>query len=63
MTEAAKKSSPWASYQCLKCEDIIKSSYSGEYVTCKCGRISVDQTRYYTRFIGKPSLFKEIKND
>jgi len=37
---------------CKKCGDVIFSRYSGEYTTCKCGAISVDQTPYYTRGIG-----------
>lgn len=42
---------------CKKCGDTIKSRYEGEFVTCKCGAISVDQTRYYTRGIGNMEDF------
>ena len=42
---------------CRLCEDTIKSRYSGEFVTCKCGAISVDQTAYYSRYIGNPQDF------
>lgn len=48
--------------QCRQCEDIIYSSYSGEYVTCKCGAISVDQTPCYSRFIGNQKDFKVLGN-
>lgn len=37
---------------CSKCEDTIYSKYPGEFVTCKCGSISVDQTPYYSRYLG-----------
>ena len=47
-------------YQCLHCEDVIYSKYSGEYVECKCKSIAVDQTPYYSRFIGAPHLFKKV---
>lgn len=43
--------------KCRKCGDVIASRYYGEYVTCKCGAISVDQTPYYSRYIGEPSDF------
>ena len=39
-------------YECPECKDRIHSSYSGEFVTCKCGSSSVDETYYYTRLIG-----------
>ena len=50
-------------YECNNCEDVIYSRYEGEFVTCKCGSISVDQTFYYTRLIGKPENFMEVEND
>ena len=48
--------------ECAKCADKICSSREGEYVTCKCGAISVDQTRYYSRYIGNPEDFKHVDN-
>lgn len=47
--------------QCRKCKDIIWSKYEGEFVTCSCGAISVDQTKYYSRYIGDPGDFIEIE--
>lgn len=38
--------------QCAKCNDIIWSRYDGEFRSCKCGAIAVDQTPYYARYIG-----------
>ena len=46
--------------QCRKCKDIIWSRYEGEFVSCKCRAISVDQTRYYSRYIGNPENFIEV---
>lgn len=43
--------------QCRLCKGIIFSRYSGEFVSCKCGAISVDQTPYYGRYIGNPEDF------
>ena len=42
---------------CRKCGDTIHSSYSGEYVICRCGAIAVDQTPHYQRFNGEPKDF------
>jgi len=39
-------------YRCLKCFTVIMSTYPGQYVSCKCGAIAVDQTEYYVRLIG-----------
>lgn len=47
-----------ADVECNKCGDVIYSKYDGEFTTCKCGAISVDQTPYYTRYIGDPENFK-----
>jgi len=46
--------------ECRKCGDRIKSSYPGEFVTCKCGAIAVDQTEYYTRYIGEYEDFMKV---
>ena len=43
--------------QCKKCNDVIFSKYYGQFVTCKCGAISVDQTPHYSRHIGEPENF------
>ena len=48
---------------CNKCGGTIKSSYEGEFVTCKCGAISVDQTKYYSRYLGNPEDFKKEETD
>ncbi len=46
-----------AIYQCRECFDMIWSEHPGQFVTCDCGSISVDQTRSYGRFIGDQSNF------
>lgn len=38
--------------QCTHCNVTIHSSYSGEYVSCTCGKIGIDQTDHCTRMIG-----------
>ena len=49
--------------QCTHCDDMIHSSYSGEYVSCKCGKIGVDQTEYYTRIIGNEGDYLVVNNE
>ena len=49
--------------QCTHCNDIIHSSYSGEYVSCKCGKIGVDQTEFYTRMIGNEGDYLVVNNE
>lgn len=49
--------------QCTHCSVIIHSSYSGEYVSCKCGVIGVDQTEFYTRIIGNEGDYLVVKQE
>lgn len=49
--------------QCTHCDDMIHSSYSGEYVSCKCCKIGVDQTEYYTRIIGNEEDYLGVNNE
>lgn len=35
--------------RCKSCGDIIESKYTHDYVTCKCGRCSVDGGHSYLR--------------
>lgn len=47
--------------QCTHCYVTIHSGYSGEYVSCKCGKIGVDQTEFYTRIIGNEGDYEIIQ--
>jgi len=49
--------------QCTHCDDTIHSSYSGEYVSCKCGKIGVDQTHDYVRYIGNKNDYEIMNNE
>lgn len=49
--------------QCTHCNDTIHSSYSGEYVSCKCGKIGIDQTHHYTRMIGNEGDYLVVKQE
>jgi len=58
-----EKDPPFSKYKCTLCNDVIQSSYSGEFVTCSCGKCSVDQTQYYTRLIGNIHDMELVKDE
>lgn len=47
-------------YFCNKCEDLIYSNYSGEFVECKCGESFVDCTDYYIRAGGSLTSLQDL---
>ena len=47
---------------CKICGDTIHSKWSGDYVSCKCGRAAIDQTHEYARLIGNECDY-EIKQE
>ena len=38
--------------RCRQCKDIIESKFRHDFVTCKCGAISVDGGSDYQRIVG-----------
>jgi hypothetical protein len=49
--------------RCKLCKDVIYSRWEGEYRTCGCGSISVDQTMYYMRCVGDMDKFERVEED
>ena len=39
-------------WKCLKCNDIVESKHRHDYVTCKCGEMSIDGGTSYIRLMG-----------
>lgn len=37
--------------KCKHCGTFVFSRYWGEFATCKCGKVSIDETEEYCRFI------------
>lgn len=35
--------------KCLQCEEVIESTHRHDFVTCKCGSVSVDGGKDYLR--------------
>lgn len=50
-------------HKCKKCGDVIYSRRPGEFVSCSCGAISVDQTHYYSRYIGNREDFESVDDN
>ncbi len=49
-----------AKYKTTCCDTILFSSYPGEFIRCKCGKVGVDQTKHYQRVIGDFTLLEEF---
>jgi hypothetical protein len=45
--------------KCKKCRDVIESKYRHDFVSCKCGAISVDGGKDYFRRVGNLEDFDE----
>lgn len=43
--------------RCKKCGDVIESKHRHDFVTCKCGAISLDGGKDYQRRVGKQEDF------
>lgn len=47
--------------KCLLCNDVITSKHSHDYVTCRCGNLSVDGGREYARRLyQKPNSYQDL---
>ena len=46
--------------RCLKCDDIIESKFRHDFVTCKCGSISVDGGIDYLRHVGNLEDYEDL---
>ena len=40
--------------QCKKCQDIIESRFTHDFVWCKCGAVAVDGGKSYLKRSGEP---------
>lgn len=47
--------------RCKKCRDVVYSLYRHDFVTCKCGAVSLDGGFDYTRTIGESKNILEVK--
>ena len=47
-------------WKCLYCNDIIESKHRHEYVTCKCGEMSIDGGTSYIRLVGDLNMMQDM---
>jgi len=47
--------------RCKKCGDVVEGDKRGTFIECKCKSIAIDETKWYTRLIGKPEDYEEVK--
>lgn len=50
-------------YRCLSCKEVLQSTYRHDFVTCSCGRLSVDGGSDYTRLLGHASDRELVKEN
>lgn len=47
--------------KCLLCGDIVTSKHSHDYVTCKCGNLSIDGgNEYPRRLYNNPNSYQDL---
>ena len=46
--------------QCLKCKDIIESTFRHDFKWCKCGAVAVDGGKDYLKRCGEWCSWKEL---
>jgi len=49
--------------RCRKCKDVIESKFRHDFVTCKCGAISVDGGHDYQRLLGNINDFDFMEDE
>ena len=48
--------------KCKHCGEVIEGDKKGTYITCKCGKIAIDETEHYCRINGNREDFEEVIN-
>lgn len=46
--------------KCNSCKEQIYSRYSGEYTSCECGDIAIDDTGFYCRVLGNRGNYEDL---
>jgi len=50
-------------FMCLKCSDLVYSSYPGQFVSCSCGKLCVDETEHYIRILANNEDYTEVDDE
>lgn len=46
---------------CLLCRDVIYSKHYGQFVSCKCAQLAIDESMYYCRILGNEENYEEVE--
>lgn len=49
--------------KCKNCNEVIEGDKKGTYISCKCGKVAIDETKHYVRVIGNFEDYEEIKDE
>ena len=47
-------------WKCLYCNDIIESKHQHHFISCKCGKMSIDGGTSYIRLIGDLDMMQDM---
>jgi hypothetical protein len=48
-------------YECRLCGTRVPPNTNGVFTSCKCGKMSIDGTDYYTRIIGNMEMIDQVR--
>ena len=60
MTEKLTKKLTKNQWKCLYCDDIIESKHQHHFISCKCGKMSIDGGTEYIRLVGDFSMMQDM---
>ena len=49
--------------KCRLCKTVIEGDKKGTFISCKCGAIAIDETKWYVRVIGEEENFEEVNDE
>ena len=49
--------------RCKHCGTVVHGDLRGTLIYCKCKKIAIDQTEYYTRILGDDGDYEVIKDE
>lgn len=47
-------------WKCLYCNDIIESKHQHHFISCKCGKTSIDGGTSYIRLVGDLDMIQDM---
>ena len=47
-------------FKCLYCGDVIESKHQHHFISCKCGKMSIDGGTSYIRLVGDLDMMQNV---